>query len=117
MAAFVTLCEAYMGIEPHFNLYNYFFCARLQQGSCMKTMALGNVHIFVRSGPRIDPYFHLPMSDPPVEWWKVWFFWRNNTDVPLPMFTGNRPVPQLKWGYGVAQKDLCRLQPLCDVVQ
>jgi hypothetical protein len=25
MAAFVALCEAYMGIEPHFNLWNYFF--------------------------------------------------------------------------------------------
>jgi hypothetical protein len=24
MAAFVTLCEAYMGIDPHFNLWNYF---------------------------------------------------------------------------------------------
>jgi hypothetical protein len=30
MAAFVTLCEAYMGIEPHLNLWNYFFCTRLQ---------------------------------------------------------------------------------------
>jgi hypothetical protein len=27
MMTFVTLCEAYMGIEPHFNLWNYFFCA------------------------------------------------------------------------------------------
>jgi hypothetical protein len=25
MAAFVTLCEVYMGIEPHFNMWNYFF--------------------------------------------------------------------------------------------
>jgi hypothetical protein len=25
IAAFVTMCEAYMGIEPHFNLWNYFF--------------------------------------------------------------------------------------------
>jgi hypothetical protein len=33
MEAFVTLCEAYMGIELHFDLWNYFFCARLQQGS------------------------------------------------------------------------------------
>jgi hypothetical protein len=24
MAAFVTLCETYIGIEPHFNLWNYF---------------------------------------------------------------------------------------------
>jgi hypothetical protein len=29
MAAFVTLCEAYIGIEPHFNLWRYFFQARL----------------------------------------------------------------------------------------
>jgi hypothetical protein len=27
MTAFVTLCEDYMGIEPHFNLWNYFFHA------------------------------------------------------------------------------------------
>jgi hypothetical protein len=29
MAAFVSLCEPYMGIEPHFNVWNYFFHARL----------------------------------------------------------------------------------------
>jgi hypothetical protein len=25
MVAFVTLCETYIGIEPHFNLWRYFF--------------------------------------------------------------------------------------------
>jgi hypothetical protein len=25
MVAFVTLCETYIGIEPHFNLWSYFF--------------------------------------------------------------------------------------------
>jgi hypothetical protein len=29
MVAFVTLCEAYIRIEPHFNLWSYFFWARL----------------------------------------------------------------------------------------
>jgi hypothetical protein len=33
IAAFMTLCEDYMGIEPHFNLWNYFFRARLWSGS------------------------------------------------------------------------------------
>jgi hypothetical protein len=35
IVAFVTLCEAYMGIEPHFDfdLWNYFFHALLRQGS------------------------------------------------------------------------------------
>jgi hypothetical protein len=32
MAAFVTLCEAYIGIEPHFNLWKYFFHTRLKTG-------------------------------------------------------------------------------------
>jgi hypothetical protein len=25
MVALVTLCETYIGIEPHFNLWSYFF--------------------------------------------------------------------------------------------
>jgi hypothetical protein len=29
MVAFVTLCKAYIGIEHHFNLWSYFFRARL----------------------------------------------------------------------------------------
>jgi hypothetical protein len=68
-------------------------------------MTLGNVDIFIRSGPGVDPYFHLPMSR------KIWFFLRNNADAQLPMFTGSHPISQPKWGYGVAQKDLHRLQP------
>jgi hypothetical protein len=30
MEAFVTLCEAYMGVEPNFHLWNYLFGAWLQ---------------------------------------------------------------------------------------
>jgi hypothetical protein len=30
MAAFMTLCESYMGIEPHFNLWNSFFRTRVR---------------------------------------------------------------------------------------
>jgi hypothetical protein len=73
MAALMPLCEAYMGIEPHFNLWNY-FRAQLQWGSGAKMAALSNVYIFVRSRPGVDPYFCLPMSDPPVGWQEVWFF-------------------------------------------
>jgi hypothetical protein len=43
MAAFVTLCEDYMGTEPHFNLWNYFFRIRLQQGSGAEVAALGSM--------------------------------------------------------------------------
>jgi hypothetical protein len=85
MVAFVTLCEAYVGIEPHFNMWNYFFRTRLQQGSGVKAVVLGNVDIIVQSRPKVDPYFHLPMSNPLVGWQNVWFFLKKNTDVPLPV--------------------------------
>jgi hypothetical protein len=32
------------------------------------------------------------------------FFLRNDVDEPLPMFSGNHPIPQLNWGYDVAQR-------------
>jgi hypothetical protein len=79
--------------------------------------ASGNVDIFVRSNHGVNPYFHLPMSDPLDKWRKEWFFLWNDTDALLHMLKGSHPVPQPNWGYGVAQTDLHRLQPLCDVIQ
>jgi len=29
--AFVTLCEGYLGIEPHFKLWKYFYVVELQK--------------------------------------------------------------------------------------
>jgi hypothetical protein len=59
MTAFVTLCEAYIGIEPHFNLWSYFFCARLRQGLEEEMTALGNADILVRFRPEVDLYFSI----------------------------------------------------------
>jgi hypothetical protein len=109
IATFMTLCDAYLGVDPEFNLWNYFFHAQLQQGSEAKVVALGGVDIFITSGHGVDPYFLLLTSGPPDEWQKVWFFLRNNTEAPLPMFTGSHPIPQPNWGYRMAQRDLHRL--------
>jgi hypothetical protein len=117
MVTFVNLCEAYMAIEPHFNLWNYFCYARLWQGLGAKAEILGGADIFVRSGLKVDPHFHLPISRPLDRWWKVWFFMRNDTNALLPMFMGSRLIPQPNWGYGVARKDFRKLQPLREVIQ
>jgi hypothetical protein len=79
--------------------------------------ALGSVEIFVRFGHGVDAYFHLLMSNPLNGWRKVWFFLRNDTDALLHVLMGSRPVPQPNWGYRVAQRDLCWLQPLREVIQ
>jgi hypothetical protein len=117
IATFVTLCEAYLGIEPHFNILNHFFRARFLAGSGAEAVILGGVDIYVKSGHIVDPYFHHPLSGSSDGWQKVWFFLRNDADTLLPVFTGSHPIPQPNWGYGVARRDLCRLQPLHEVIQ
>jgi hypothetical protein len=102
IAAIVTLCEAYMGIDPHFTLWSYFFRTQFLQGLSPEATVLGCVDIYIRSRHGVDPYFHLPMSRSTNEWWRVWFFLRNDVDASLPAFMGNRPTPQSNWGYRVA---------------
>jgi hypothetical protein len=65
---FVTLCEAYMRIEPYFDLRNHFFCVRLSQGLSTKVAVLGGVDIYVKFGHGVDPYIHLPMSNSSDGW-------------------------------------------------
>jgi uncharacterized membrane protein len=60
-----------MRIKPHFNMWNYIFCARLRQGSGAEAVVLDGVDIFIRSGHGIDPYLHHPMFGHPDGRWKV----------------------------------------------
>jgi hypothetical protein len=53
----------------------------------------------------------------PYRWQREWFFLWNDADAPLLVFTGNRPIPQPNWGYGVARRDTHKLQPLRDIVR
>jgi hypothetical protein len=42
-------------------------------------------------------------------WHSQWFYLMNDTDAPLPVFTGHHPTPHHNWGYGVARKDFSEL--------
>jgi hypothetical protein len=106
-----------MGTKPHFDLWNHFFSTRLRSGSDVEVVVWGSADILVWSRSGVDPYFCFPMSDPPAGWRKVWFFLRNDADMPLPVFMGGHPIPHPNWEYGVAGADLHRLQPLVDIVR
>jgi hypothetical protein len=40
ITAFVTLCEAFLGIDSHFDLWNHFFCVRCPQDLDVEMMVL-----------------------------------------------------------------------------
>jgi hypothetical protein len=50
IVAFVTLYKAYMGIEPHFHPWNYFFRVRLQPDSDAEAVMRGCINIYVCTG-------------------------------------------------------------------
>jgi hypothetical protein len=61
---------------------------------------LRSVVIHTMSEHGVDPYFNIPMSRSMKGWWKKRFYLRNDADVPLPVFTGKRPIPLPTWGWG-----------------
>jgi hypothetical protein len=66
IAAFITLYEAYMGIEPHFNLWNYFFRVWLRPDSKYGSDGVGLHQHLCSHWAGVDPYFCLSVSNPTV---------------------------------------------------
>jgi hypothetical protein len=53
------------------------------------------VIIHVKSRHYVGLYFDIHMPRSMNGWQKKWFYLRNDVDVPLPVFIGNHPIPQL----------------------
>jgi hypothetical protein len=91
MAAFISLCEGFLGIEPHFDLWRYFFTISLQKkrerGWLDLHMPMGCSSIHLRSN-RTGEYMSLWLSSSNKGWHKQWFYLKNNTAAPLLVFSG-----------------------------
>ena len=49
ISLFINLCEAFIGIAPHFNLFCYFFCLKPFSGS-RSPKVVGGVYLQLRDG-------------------------------------------------------------------
>jgi hypothetical protein len=74
MVGFMTLCEAYLGIDPEFHLWKYFFHVRRPQDLEAKLTTSGGTIIHVKSGHGVDPYLEIPMPRSMKGWRKKWFY-------------------------------------------
>jgi hypothetical protein len=59
--AFVTLCEAYLRINPDLDLWKYFFSVHRSQDPKAEMTISRGVVIHVKSGHGVDPYLEIPM--------------------------------------------------------
>jgi hypothetical protein len=117
IAVFVTLCEAYLGVDPDLDLCKYFFRVRWPQDPKAELMISGCAVIHVKSRHGVDPYIEIPMPRSMKGWQKRWFFLKNDDSASVPTFFEGHPIPLTSWGEGAIGKDLSRIQTLRENLQ
>ena len=87
-AIFVTLCEGFLGIPPHWDLWRYYLKADLSTVSVekkvRKPLRAGGCAISVK---RVDEYIPAKLLSSHSGWQAGWFYLRNDDNL-LPAYTG-----------------------------
>ena len=117
-AIFVAVCEGYLGIAPHWELWLHLF----RVGHTTKPMGTSGTRKATRAGgctlqvrqDRLHLYIPAQLASSNRRWYTSWFYLRND-DGGLPPYTrrivGSCPE---RWKYGVPKDDQPRLQPLLE---
>jgi hypothetical protein len=115
ITAFVTLCEAYLGIDPDLDLLKYFFRVQHPQDPEVELTTSRGTVIHVKLGHGVDPYLEIPMPRSMKGWQKKWFYLKNDDSAPLPVFTSGHLVPLPSYGEGWLGGTLARNNPCVSI--
>ena len=94
ISIFVHLCEAFLGIEPHFDLFQYFFHLKPHPNES-KIDVVGAAGLQFRQGKKPE-YISYDLSDKVIDWKGMWFYVRNLSST-LPVRTPGPPVKRPSW--------------------
>jgi hypothetical protein len=88
ISIFVHLCEAFLGILPHFGLWKYLYhcCPGMARG---QHQLVGGVSLEMRHGRKTD-YLDIPLKDSIKGWHLEWFIIENHRNS-LPPRSGRQP--------------------------
>jgi hypothetical protein len=91
IATFIHLCEAYLGIAPHFHLWHHFFELKKTE----KGVVVGNVSFTLCENMKSE-YINLALPDNTTGWKQGWFY-LDNLAPALRSRTGRIPVVGSEW--------------------
>jgi hypothetical protein len=107
IAVFITLCECYLGVNPHWGLWKRIFFLK-RQGQGGENFKVGDVSIQVRSDVE---YFNLRKSESVQGWRKKWFYIRDEAGASqvhgLPEFSPDAIIKKKKsWKHKLATSEV-----------
>jgi hypothetical protein len=108
IVTFIHLCEAFLGITPHFNLWRHFF----ELKKTGKGVVVGSVSFMLCRNMKPE-YIDLALPDNTTDWKQGWFY----LDSPPPVLksrTGRVLVVGPEWTNQLATLDTQELKPLLD---
>jgi len=113
-AVFATVCEGFLGVPPHWNLWLHLFKAEMSAryvGGEKFPLRVGGCTLQLRQ-QRCSQYIWSAMPSSNRGWQNGWFYLRNNGGL-LPAYTGKMVTesPQ-KWVWGAPAEEQKRLAPL-----
>ena len=107
ITTFIAMCEGYLGIEPHFELWRYLFSISLIKERGQETsVPMGCAGIHLR-GQRAAEYMPCQLSRSNKGWHSHWFYLKNDPAAPLPVFSGcliEEVPPSWPWGPPIKKK-------------
>jgi hypothetical protein len=120
-AIFAAVCEGFLGIDPHWDLWTHLFSAELfalTTGEKKVYMAVraGGCTLQLRQG-RVQQYIPAILVSSNKGWQRRWFYLRND-DRRLPSFS-QRVVTAAgsNWRWGATREKQEKLQPLLEALQ
>ena len=100
IAGFVTVCEAFLGMEPHADLFRRLFSGRALTVGNPADIALVGGFALQRKPSTRGSYPAYTPYDSNWGWHGEWFYIKNPVEAPFPVLTGGRPEKQDS-GHGV----------------
>ena len=103
------MCEGYLGIEPHFKVWRYFFSISLikkkERGqNTLVPMGCVGIHLW---GLWVAEYLPCQLSRSNNGWHSYWFYLKNDPAAPLSVFFEHlveEVLPSWPWGPPVKEK-------------
>jgi len=123
-AVFAAVCEGYLGMMPHWDLWLHLYRGELFHApsgttGVRKPVWAGCLILVLKTGKAEKPREYIPMglTSNHARWDSQWFYLRNDDDL-LPAYTG-RLISERSdhWRYGVVQTHQPRLDPNLDALK
>jgi len=120
-AVFAAVCEGYLGMMPHWELWLHLYRGELFNTptgttGVRKPIRAGCLNLVLKTGKTERPREYIPVGllTNHASWDSQWFYLRNDDDL-LPAYTGRLITERPEnWTYGVVQVHQSRLDPLLD---